>query len=101
MLGVDTALLETHGPVHPEVARQMAEGARNALGDADNSCDVGLSTTGIAGPDSPDGQPVGTVYIGVSTPLGTRVEALALSGSRDAIRTEAARRAVRFALEAL
>lgn len=101
LLGVDAALLDAHGPVHPEVARQMAEGVRAAVTVGGSAADVGLSTTGIAGPDSPDGQPVGTVHIAVSTPLGTRVESLHLDGSRDAIRTETARRAVRFALEAL
>ena len=63
--------------------------------------DVGLSTTGIAGPDSPDGQPVGTVFIGVVTPFGSRVESLALEGTREAIRREAARRAILLALDAV
>ena len=68
---------------------------------ADAPCDVGISTTGIAGPESPDGQPIGTVHIGVATPLGTRVESLELRGTRDEIRAEAVRRAVRTALDAL
>ncbi|MBN9185626.1 MAG: CinA family protein [Microbacterium sp.] len=101
LLGVDAALLEMHGPVHPEVARQMAEGVRIALGRGATRADVGISTTGIAGPDSPDGQPVGTVHIGVSTPLGTRVESIVLAGGRDEIRAEATRRAIRLALDAL
>ncbi|MFH8251003.1 CinA family protein [Microbacterium sp. B2969] len=101
LLGVDPTLLDAHGPVHPRVARQMAEGVRMRLGLDDGPCDVGISTTGIAGPDSPDGQPVGTVHIGVATPLGTRVDSLELTGSRDEIRAETVRRAVRTALEAL
>jgi nicotinamide-nucleotide amidase len=101
LLGVDSALLEAHGAVHPRVARQMAEGVRRALTVAARPADVGIATTGIAGPDSPDGQPVGTVHIAVSTPLGTRVDTLALSGTREAIRQEAARVAVRRTLAAL
>ncbi|MFJ6654449.1 CinA family protein [Microbacterium sp. NPDC091313] len=101
VLGVDAALLEAHGAVHPRVARQMARGVRDALGRDGQPAEVGIATTGIAGPDSPDGQPVGTVHIAVSTPLGTRVDTLALSGDREAIRAEAARIAIRRALVAL
>lgn len=101
LLGVEATLLRSHGAVHPRVARQMAEGVRGALALDGERCDVGLSTTGIAGPESPDGQPVGTVHIGVSTPLGNRVEAVALTGSRNEIRAEAARWAIRVALGAL
>ncbi|MFJ6678907.1 CinA family protein [Microbacterium sp. NPDC091382] len=100
LLGVDETLLDAHGPVHPRVARQMAEGVRRAVGE-DESADVGIATTGIAGPVSSDGQPVGTVHIAVSTPLGSRVESLALDGDRDEIRTAAAARAIALAVEAL
>jgi nicotinamide-nucleotide amidase len=101
LLGVDGTILEMDGPVQPKVARQMAEGVRDALAPRGGRVDVGVSTTGIAGPASPDGQPVGTVYVGVSTPLGTRVELLQLSGNRDDIRAETVRRALRMVLEAL
>ncbi|MGV2902288.1 CinA family protein, partial [Microbacterium sp. AGC62] len=43
-------------------------------------------TTGIAGPDSPDGQPVGTVHIGIVTPDGSSTKTLHLQGDRDSIR---------------
>jgi nicotinamide-nucleotide amidase len=50
------------GPVvSAEAARAMALGARRVLG-----ADVGLSITGVAGPDPQDGQPPGTVFIGVA-----------------------------------
>jgi nicotinamide-nucleotide amidase len=100
LLGVDETLLEAHGPVHPRVARQMADGVRRTVGEAD-AADVGIATTGIAGPLSSDGQPVGTVHIAVSTPLGSRVESLELTGDREQIRTEAAARAISLAIEAL
>ena len=52
------------GPVVSEdAARAMAEGARRVLG-----ADVGLSVTGVAGPDEQDGQPVGTVFVGLARP---------------------------------
>lgn len=97
LLGVDAALLAERGPVDPEVARQMADGVRRAVAVEGLAADVGISTTGIAGPDSPDGQPVGTVYIGVSTPDGTTALTLRLEGDRQAIR----RASVRHALDAL
>jgi nicotinamide-nucleotide amidase len=101
LLGVDPVLLEAHGPVHERVAQQMARGVRNATGSSGRPADVGIATTGIAGPGSPDGQPVGTVHIGVCTPLGSRVESLHLSGGRDEIRAAAAARALSLAIEVL
>lgn len=101
LLGVDPTLLEAHGPVHPRVARQMAEGVRRAVGENGVPADVGIATTGIAGPLSSDGQPVGTVHLAVATQLGSRVESLLLVGDRAQIRTEATARALRLALDAL
>jgi nicotinamide-nucleotide amidase len=79
----------------------MAEGVRARLGHDGGPCDVGISTTGIAGPESPDGQPVGTVHIGIATAVGTRVVTLALEGSRERIRVETVRQAVLATLDAL
>ena len=101
LLGVDAALLAEHGPVHAEVARQMADGVRRAVAVDGRPADLGISTTGIAGPDSPDGQPVGTVHIGVSTPAGTASTAHLFAGSRDDIRRQATERAIAAALDAL
>ncbi len=58
LLRVDPLVLELGGAVQAKVARQMAEGVREVLGAAGARADVGVATTGIAGPDSPDGQPV-------------------------------------------
>jgi nicotinamide-nucleotide amidase len=81
ILGVDAALLAARGAVDPEVARQMAEGVRERLG-----ADWGVSTTGVAGPDPQDGQPVGTVFVAVAGPHGAVVAPLRLSGDRSGIR---------------
>lgn len=101
VLGVPGPLLEERGAVDAEVARQMALGVCRVLG-----CDVGLATTGVAGPDPQDGQEVGTVFVAVAVP-GTggtaatgaeRVERLALSGSRDEIRRLAVEAVLALAL---
>ncbi len=101
LLGVDAAYLAEHGPVQAKVARQMAEGVREAAAVGGVRADVGVSTTGIAGPTSTDGQPVGTVHIAVATALGTRVESLHLEGTREEIRTQTVQRSLRLLLAAL
>jgi len=86
LLGVDAGLLRSEGPVHPDVARQMARGVRDRLGGT-----YGLSTTGVAGPDAANGPrgrtDPGTVYVAVAGPDGDRVWALRLAGTRDVVRT--------------
>ncbi|WP_267243798.1 CinA family protein [Streptomyces sp. PR69] len=87
LLGVDGTLLAQRGAVDPEVAAQMAAGVRRTLG-----ASWGLATTGVAGPDTQDGQPVGTVFLAVSGPEGQeKVAALRLNGDRAEIRMESAR----------
>ncbi len=84
-LGVSEETLKEHGAVSPECAREMAKGAA-----AQMDADVGISTTGIAGPDggTPE-KPVGLVYIGCSIRGNVKVEKLNLSGSREEIRNSA------------
>ena len=74
------------GPVvTEEAARAMADGARRVL-----HADVGLAVTGVAGPAEQDGQPVGTVIMGLA--LDDTVEAvrIQLPGDRDRVRQFAA-----------
>lgn len=101
LLGVDAALLAAEGAVHPQVARQMADGVRVAAAVDGSPAEVGIATTGVAGPSAQDGRPVGTVHVAVSTPAGTRVRSLALSGTRAQIRAEATRAALAAAAEAV
>ena len=101
ILGVDADLLAAEGPVHPEVARQMAAGVREVAAVRGVAADVGVATTGVAGPDPQGGIPVGTVYVAVATPDEARIEALSLTGTRARIRSDAARAAVRIALETM
>ncbi|MCU1405820.1 MAG: damage-inducible protein CinA [Glaciihabitans sp.] len=88
LLGVDAGLLATHGPVHPDVAAQMALGVRTRLAIGGNPVDIGLSTTGVAGPGPQDGHPAGTVFAGIA--IGDRVDILSLSleGTRETIRAQ-------------
>ncbi|WP_436787180.1 CinA family nicotinamide mononucleotide deamidase-related protein [Yinghuangia sp. YIM S10712] len=82
LLGVDRALLDEEGAVHPRVAREMAEGVRSLL-----SGTYGVATTGVAGPDPQDGRPVGEVHIALAGPEGTVTVSPHLPGDRDRIRT--------------
>jgi nicotinamide-nucleotide amidase len=62
MLGVPAAIIERHGAVSEQTARLMAEGVRRIAG-----TDLGLSTTGIAGPTGGSKEkPVGTVYVALA-----------------------------------
>lgn len=81
ILGVDPALLAERGAVDPQVATQMAIGARRLFG-----ADVAMSTTGVAGPQGQDGKLPGQVYVAVSTPTLTQVRELCLHGDRTAVR---------------
>ncbi len=96
LLGVDAGLLAEGGPVHPAVASAMADGVRYRL-----DADVGIATTGVAGPTPQGGAPVGRVYIAVSTPPVRHVEELTLPGDRAAIRAESVRRAIDLAASVL
>ncbi|MGO1853202.1 MAG: CinA family protein [Microbacteriaceae bacterium] len=101
LLGVDEALLDEHGPVHADVAAQMALGVRTAVRVDGRPADVGISTTGVAGPDSPEGHLVGTVHIGVATPDGVRTSVFRFDGDRAAVRSQSVDAALSAALSAL
>jgi PncC family amidohydrolase len=78
VLGVKGATLRAHGAVSEQAAREMAEGARRVL-----VADLGLATTGIAGPGggTPD-KPVGLVFIALAAPTGTWCEQHVWGGGR-------------------
>jgi nicotinamide-nucleotide amidase len=86
VLGVDAALLAANGAVDPDVASQMALGVRTALAVDGRPADIGIATTGVAGPDPQDGKAVGTVFLGIASGDEVHVVELALAGSRDDIR---------------
>jgi nicotinamide-nucleotide amidase len=94
LLGVDSSILNVHGPVHPDVAKQMAIGVRSHLAVGGRRAEVGVATTGVAGPFPQDGLRPGTVFIGLAKGTGSWAIPLHLTGDRDAVRTETVRRAV-------
>jgi len=82
VLGVAEELLIRHGAVSREVALAMACGVRERAGS-----DLGLSTTGIAGPEGGSrDKPVGTVYIALADPNGCQVHCYRFAGGRDTVR---------------
>ncbi len=81
LLGVDADLLTDRGPVDPRVAREMADGVRERL-----AADIGLATTGVAGPAPQHGRTVGTIYVAVSTTARTVVRGWQLAGGRAVLR---------------
>lgn len=97
LLGVPAEVLAAHGAVSEPCARAMAEGARRAGG-----CEAGLSVTGIAGPAGGTPQkPVGTVFVAVALPSGTRCREHRFQGGRLEIKEQTAEAALRFLREAL
>lgn len=95
VLGVDaTVLARPGGAVQAQVAEQMATGVRRILG-----ADVGIATTGVAGPTEQDGQPVGRVFVAVAGPDGVHSRRLDLPGERDEVRRAAVLAALELTLE--
>ena len=95
LLGVPAPMLEG-GIVSEAVAVAMAEGARTAFG-----ADVGVGTTGVAGPEPHDGAPVGSVWIAVATAEGARSRHLQIDGDRARIRRDTVAACLALLLEAL
>jgi len=95
VLGVPHELIEAHGAVSEEVAAAMATGAARRF-----EVEVGLSVTGIAGPDGgSEGKPVGTHYVGVARRgHPARVERHLLAHDRDGNKAAAALAALSLAL---
>jgi len=101
LLGVREETLQTHGAVSEQTAVEMARGVRNVSG-----ADIGLSVTGIAGPDGgTQEKPVGLVYVACTGPWGEKVLALRLSrgysDERELIRRMASLSAMNLVLREL
>ena len=81
VLGVSKETLEGPGMVSEECAREMARGAARLFG-----ADVGVSTTGVAGPEPLEGHPPGEVWIAVMMPDSEEARHLRAPGDRDQVR---------------
>ena len=87
LLGVSEDTLRVYTAVSRQTATEMAKGAREAV-----CADVGVSVTGLAGPDGDGtGRPIGLVYIGLDMNGFSYNQELHLAGSRAQIREDAAR----------
>jgi len=88
-LGVDPKLIEEHTAVAAEVAIQLAANVRDKFSQVCSRNPeqvLGVSTTGVAGPDQVAGISVGTVYLGIASRRGSRSISLRLEGNRSEIR---------------
>ncbi|MFZ0534030.1 MAG: CinA family protein [Anaerolineales bacterium] len=97
LLGVSWDTLEKYGAVSSETVIEMARGIRLAL-----SADIGLSVSGIAGPagGTPE-KPVGTTWIGLSSPKEEVTRGFLFQGDRLAIKKQAAQATLNLLVEHL
>jgi PncC family amidohydrolase len=97
LLGVREETLRDHGAVSEETAREMAAGARKATG-----ADVGLSTTGIAGPGgATPTKPVGLVHFALDVRGEVTADHIIFPGDRLAVKAAAARHALEMIISRL
>lgn len=96
LLGVSKETLEGPGMVSEECAVEMARGVRGALG-----ADVGLATTGAAGPEPLEGHPPGEVWVAVSREGGDEARRFVAPGDRDQVRRWAEQAALDLARRVL
>ncbi|MGV3010742.1 competence/damage-inducible protein A [Streptococcus thoraltensis] len=97
ILGISETDLKRHGVVSDFTAKAMAEAAREKVG-----ADFAISLTGVAGPDELEGQPVGTVFIGLASEAGVAVKKVHIGGrSRSDIRYIAVLHALNMVRQAL
>ena len=97
MANVSPSLINSQSAVDAEVASQMAAGIRSRFAQMMNlkpESVVGVSTTGVAGPERVGDHPVGEVYIGISHMGGESVYNFRLEGDRQEIRDQACEKAI-------
>ena len=96
LLGVPDEVVAGAGVVSAACAEAMARAVRDLLG-----ADVGVSTTGVAGPDPQEGKPVGLVFTGYADASGTVAVEHHLAGDREAVREAAVDAALTLVRERL
>ena len=104
MANVSPSLIHSQSAVDAEVASQMAAGIRSRFAQMMNLTEesvVGVSTTGVAGPEAVGDHPVGEVYIGISIWGGESVYSYQLEGDRQQIRDQACEKAIEALREQL
>lgn len=97
MLGVDAALIRSHGAVSEQVVRAMVQGALTH-----SAAHVAVAVTGVAGPGGgSDAKPVGTVWLGWATPAGVYTEVQHFAGDRAKVRAATVHHALQRLVELL
>lgn len=96
VLNVPEEVVQTDGVVSARCAEAMASGVRDLLGTT-----YAVSTTGVAGPESQEDKPVGTVFVGLAGPEWVRSVPLHLVGDRAEIRESACAAAIAELLSAI
>lgn len=92
ILKVKEETIRKYGAVSPQTAEEMAVGAKRL-----SNTDIGLSITGIAGPDGGSAEkPVGLCYIGIAIGNSVNVQKIMLTGNRNRIRWGSSSRALDF-----
>ena len=95
ILGVKKETLDSFGAVSAETAAEMAAGVRKIM-----NAEIGVSVTGLAGPNGGEGKPVGLVYVAVNSDNYSEVTENHFSGDRISVRNQAADKALELALRA-
>ena len=94
ILHVETATIETFGAVSEQTALEMATNVREIF-----SATIGLSTTGVAGPLTSEGKPVGLVYAAIVGEDFSEVKEFHFGGTRSEIRTQTVDAALKLLTE--
>lgn len=95
ILGVEKDTLETLGAVSAKTAAEMAAGVRKIM-----NAEIGVSVTGLAGPNGGERKPVGLVFVAVNSDKYSEVTENHFSGDRISVRNQAADKALELALMA-
>lgn len=95
ILGVKKETLDSFGAVSAKTAEEMAAGVRKIM-----NAEIGVSVTGLAGPNGGEGKPVGLVYVAVNSDNYSEVTENHFSGDRISVRNQAADKALELALRA-
>lgn len=97
MLGVSAQTIDAHGAVSPEVAAEMAAGARDR-----SAASIAVSITGIAGPGGSEHKPEGRVCFALADDKGVRSDTVDFGPlGRDRVRRAATAHALKMMIEAL
>lgn len=84
LLGIPEDIVNGFGVVSGEVAEKMAEFSKKKM-----AVDIGISLTGVAGPNELEGKPAGTVFIGISNSNETKAYKFLFKGNRKLVRRKA------------